>query len=91
MNVDYEKNSEILKALSHPVRLQILEVIFSRECCVNDVSNELGISQATVSHHLSILRNRDIVCRQKHGSKTCYTVKNNLTKEIISISKRVNQ
>lgn len=86
--VDYEKYSEILKALSHPIRLQILEVLLNEECCVTDIGNALNITQSTVSHHLSILKNKGIVCRQKHGTKTCYMVNNNLTKEIFTFSKR---
>jgi DNA-binding transcriptional ArsR family regulator len=88
IGVDYEKYSEILKALAHPLRLRILKVLSDEEHCVNDVGSVLEIPQSKASHHLSILRNKGIVCRKKHGTKTCYMVSNDLTKEIISSLKK---
>lgn len=85
--IDYEKNSQIFKALSHPIRLQMVDVLLDDECCVTDVVNALGISQSTSSQHLSILKNSGIVYPEKHGTKTCYKVNNGLVKEIISILK----
>jgi len=84
-HIDYEKNSKILKALSHPIRLHMVNVLLDDECCVTDVVNALGISQSTSSQHLSILKNSGIVYPKKYGTKTCYIVTNDLVKEIISI------
>jgi DNA-binding transcriptional ArsR family regulator len=84
MKIDYDMYSEILKALSHPVRLKIVELILENGRCVNDIGNALNISQAVVSHHLSILRNRKILIRQRQGAESWYTVNCDLTKEIIS-------
>lgn len=86
--IDYIKKSQILKALSHPIRLQMVDVLLDDECCVTDVVNALGISQSTSSQHLSILKNSGIVYPEKHGTKTCYIVNNDLVKEIISILKK---
>ena len=86
--IDYVKNSQILKALSHPVRLKILEVLLDAKCCVTDVSNALGIKQSVASQHLTILKNGGIVYSQKHGSKAYYIVNNDLAKGIISILKK---
>lgn len=85
--IDYVKYSQILKALSHPIRLQMIDVLLDDECCVTDVVNALGISQSTSSQHLSILKNSGIIYPEKHGTKTCYKVNEELTKEIISILK----
>lgn len=86
--IDYEKNSQVLKALGHPIRLQMVDILLDDECCVTDVANALGISQSTSSQHLSILKNSGIVYPQKHGTKTCYIVNNELVKEILSILKK---
>lgn len=88
--INYIKNSQILKALSHPIRLQMVDVLLDDECCVTDVVNALGISQSTSSQHLTILKNSGIVYPEKHGTKTCYKVNDDLTKEIISFIKRRN-
>jgi len=85
--IDYEKNSQVLKALSHPIRLQMVDVLLDDRCCVTDVVNALGISQSTSSQHLTILKNSGVVYPEKHGTKTCYIVCNDLAKDIIAILK----
>ncbi len=85
---DYEKYSQIFKALSHPIRIHMVDVLLDDECCVTDVMNTLGISQSTSSQHLNILKNNGIVYPEKHGTRTCYKVNNDLVKEIISILKK---
>lgn len=83
--IDYEMNSQIFKALANPIRLQMVDVLLDDECCVTDVVNALGISQSTSSQHLSILKNCGIIYPEKHGTKTCYKVNNELVIKIISI------
>ncbi|MDD3721594.1 MAG: metalloregulator ArsR/SmtB family transcription factor [Lutibacter sp.] len=88
--INYIKTSEILKALSNPIRLQMVDFLLDDECCVTDVVNELGISQSASSQHLLILKNSGIVYPEKHGTRTCYKVNNKLTEEIIALLKRTN-
>jgi DNA-binding transcriptional ArsR family regulator len=83
--IDYEGNSQVLKALSHPLRLKILEYLVQGKGCINDVSNTLGIPQSITSQYLRILRNAGIVYFQKSGSKAYYLVNNELAQGIISI------
>jgi ArsR family transcriptional regulator len=82
--IDYVKHSLVLKALSNPVRLKILEVLYDNEFCVNDLSRALNLPQAISSHYLGILKNSRILGSHKQGSKAYYSVKNDLTKGIIS-------
>mgnify|MGYP000915906917 FL=1 len=86
--IDYEKNSQIFKALSHPIRLKMVDLLLDDECCVTDIVNALGISQSTSSQHLLILKNSGIVYPEKHGTKTCYKINNELVKEIVTILRR---
>jgi DNA-binding transcriptional ArsR family regulator len=86
--IDYVKHSLVLKALSHPVRLKILRVLFDNEFCVNDLSNKLNLPQAISSHHLGIMKNSGILCSHKQGSKAYYSIKNDLAKGIISILRK---
>jgi ArsR family transcriptional regulator len=85
--IDYIKNSEIFKALSNPIRLQMVDFLLDDECCVTDVVSELGISQSAASQHLSILKSSGIVYPEKHGTRTCYKVGNKLAEEIIKLIK----
>ena len=86
--IDYERNSQVLKALSHPIRLKILEVLFDNEFCVNDLSDALNLPQAISSHHLAIMKTSGILHSHKQGARAYYSVKNNLAKGIISILRK---
>jgi len=83
--IDFEKESQIIKALANPIRLKMIGLLLNDECCVSDVTNILGISQSTASQHLAVLKYNGIVSPQKHGTKTCYIVDNAEVKEIILI------
>ncbi len=83
--MDYQKESKILKALAHPIRLKMVELLMDDECCVTDVSNAMGISQSTSSQHLGILKNAGIVFPKKYGTKTCYIVENQTAQQIMKI------
>jgi DNA-binding transcriptional ArsR family regulator len=83
--IDYDKNSQVLRVISHPIRLQILEVLLDNQYCVNELSNALKLKQAISSHHLGIMRNYGIVHLNKQGSRAFYVVKNDLAKGVISI------
>jgi DNA-binding transcriptional ArsR family regulator len=73
--MDYEKASEFLKALAHPVRLRMVRgLLDGRECNVGTMMANLGLPQSTVSQHLRILRNAGIVALRKDGVRACYHV-----------------
>ena len=73
MAIDFEKDSEILKALGHPVRLKIVAgLIESDGCNVTKMVAQLGIPQSTVSQHLATLRHAKVLVCQKDGTKICY-------------------
>ena len=83
--INFDKESQVLKALSNPLRLKMVSLLMNDECCVTDVTNALGISQSTSSQHLGILKNSGIVYPKKYGTKTCYIVENSEVKQIIKI------
>ncbi len=86
IKIDFERDSDILKALGHPTRLRmIVGLINNGECYVNDMVDDLNIPQATVSQHLSILKSRGIIVPRKEGVKTCYRVVDTKVKEIVKI------
>ena len=85
--IDYIKESELLKALAHPIRLRMVEGLLGKECNVSRMVKALNIPQSTVSQHLGILRSRGIVSIRKEGVKTCYRVIDSRIKELIDIIK----
>ena len=84
--IDFEKDSDLLKALGHPVRLKIvIGLMTGDECNVNTIVENLKLPQSTVSQHLSILKNKGIITFRKEGVRTCYHVSNDLVREIVKL------
>ena len=81
----YEEVGEMLKALGHPVRLQIVEGLIKDECNVSQIQKSLGLPQSTISQHLRILKNAGIIKGRREGTKVCYRVVYEWVKEIIKI------
>jgi len=82
---DFDRESELLKALAHPVRLKMVEGLISNECNVNRIVEKLGLPQSTISQHLSILRTRGVVKGRKEGLKNCYKVVDPKVIELVKI------
>ncbi|MFH0974404.1 MAG: metalloregulator ArsR/SmtB family transcription factor [Spirochaetota bacterium] len=84
--IDFNKDSEILKAIGHPVRLKLITGLMAEyECNVNKMVEKLKLPQSTVSQHLAVLKNRGIIVPRKDGVNTCYEVVDKRVKEIIKI------
>lgn len=66
--------AEILKAMAHPTRLQIVAELIKGTKCVTDIQEILPASQANISQHLSVLRHAGIVNFAQDGSQRCYYV-----------------
>jgi DNA-binding transcriptional ArsR family regulator len=82
--MDFEKDSEILKALGHPVRLKIvMGLMDKKECNVNTMVEKLKIPQSTASQHLGVLRSRGIISPRKKGVETCYFISDERVRKII--------
>ncbi|MDP9259892.1 MAG: metalloregulator ArsR/SmtB family transcription factor [Actinomycetota bacterium] len=73
---DVDRLSELSKALSDPVRLQIVDVLRRQagEVCVCDLQPLFGISQPTLSHHLKKLRDAGLVGVERRGQWAYYYV-----------------
>jgi ArsR family transcriptional regulator len=82
---DYKKESDILKALAHPIRLRMVEGLMHNECNVNKIVKTLKIPQSTVSQHLALLKVRGIVQLRKEGVKTCYRVSDTRVSALVKI------
>lgn len=85
--LDYERDSGLLKALAHPVRLRMVEGLLHNECNVKKIVEKLQLPQSTVSQHLSVLKKQGIVIMRKQGVKTCYRVANVRTARLVRVLK----
>lgn len=65
----------MFKALAHPARIAILQYIVKQNACIcNDLVNELGLAQATISQHLKELKNAGIIKGNIEGTSVCYCI-----------------
>ncbi len=82
----YEEISEILKAISHPVRLCIVAGLLDKgKCNVNHMKECLDLPQSTVSQHLQKLKSAGIISGERNGLEIYYTVKEETVKKIIEV------
>ena len=73
---DAESLSTLLKAVADPTRLQLLALLRGAEAgeaCVCDLTEPVGLSQPTVSHHLKVLTDAGLVAREKRGTWAWYS------------------
>lgn len=79
-----DKVSDKLKAMAHPIRLSILNLLKDGKILsVSYIHENLGLEQSVTSHHLGILRNKGLVCTKREGKNNFYFVKHPLIAQII--------
>lgn len=71
---DFDGNAELLRAIAHAVRLQILCAIKDREYSVGEIEELTGIAQPGLSQQLAILRRADLVTTRREGKQVFYRV-----------------
>ena len=65
--------SDYAKALAHPARIAIVELLIQRQSCIcGEIVEELPLSQSTVSQHLKELKKVGLIKGEIEGVKTCY-------------------
>ena len=80
--------ASIFRALSHPTRIAILEVLRERELSARTIQEKLGLEQANLSQHLAILRSHQIVVNRKDGNQVFYSIRNPMLVEVLDIMRR---
>ena len=83
--LSYEKGSELLKAIAHPVRMEMLVRLKADGCNVSEIQKNLGLPQSTISQHLRILKNAGVLSSRRDGTRVCYTVEKKEVLEIIEM------
>ncbi|MDK2806283.1 MAG: hypothetical protein PWQ94_1447 [Thermoanaerobacterium sp.] len=84
----YDKTAEYFKALSHPTRIKIIELLSRNEMCVCEMMAVLNLDQSHISRHLMVLRANGIVKDSREGTKIYYTLTN---KDIVKIIEEVKK
>lgn len=83
MNLNYEENAKIIKALSDSNRLQIIDILSCGEKCACDILEQFHFTQPTLSHHMKVLMDCCIVDCRKDGLWSYYSLNNTNCNKLI--------
>ncbi len=67
-----DARAKVFKALGHPTRLAIVDLLASGERCVCEIDEIIEADMSTVSRHLSVLRNVGLLSSEKRGNQVFY-------------------
>lgn len=70
----FELHAELLKALAHPRRLEIVNLLRDQKLSVTDIYEMLDLPQANISQHLMILREAGVVVTHRQGKQIFYSI-----------------
>jgi ArsR family transcriptional regulator, arsenate/arsenite/antimonite-responsive transcriptional repressor len=76
-----------LKALSDPARLRVMSLVLASDdgACTCDVAPAVGLTEATVSHHLKVLREAGLVEREKVGTNVYYRARRDSLAALVQV------
>ena len=73
--IKQNKIAKYTRALAHPARVAILELLIKKQTCIcGDIVDELPLSQSTVSQHLKELKEAGLIKGDIDGVKVCYCI-----------------
>ena len=81
--------ADLFRALGHPVRIRVLELLAVKEHTVQELQDALGLDQPAVSQHLAALRARLLVTARKQGTLAYYTLRTPLVADLLRVSRKI--
>lgn len=81
--------ADFFKALSHPLRIRILELLSEGEKSVNEIQDALQSEGSSVSQQLSVLRSRNIVVGRKSGKHVIYSLRDAAIADLLKVARDI--
>ena len=81
--------AQFFRALAHPVRIKILEILVRGDRSVQELQRALKLDQPVVSQQLAVLRNRGIVTSQKQGLSVRYALRDPAVGRLLAVARRI--
>ena len=75
-DIIYTYHAEMCKVFSHPKRLELINELRDGEMSAGEIGHRLGISQANLSQHLAMMKDRHILLARKEGNMVYYRIAN---------------
>ncbi|MBA8779762.1 winged helix-turn-helix transcriptional regulator [Staphylococcus schleiferi subsp. coagulans] len=88
--MSYKELSALLKVLSDPSRLEILDLLSCGELCAYDLLEHFQFSQPTLSYHMKFLVESELVTSRKNGNKHMYQLNHAILDDIIQNLNTIN-
>jgi len=85
----YALKAEFFRALGHPVRVRILQLLRDGEMSVGALQAELELDSSGTSQHLAALRKQGLLTSRKHGTSVYYAVKDERTLMLLQLAKAI--
>jgi ArsR family transcriptional regulator len=84
-----EVKAELFKAIGHPARIRVLEILSEGERSVSDMQPLVGIESSHLSQQLGILRRAGLVVTRKEGASVIYSLADPTLAELLAVAKRL--
>ena len=84
-----EVKAELFKALAHPARIRVLEVLSDGEHSVSDLQPLVGIEGSHLSQQLGVLRRAGLVATRKEGTSVIYSLADPLLADLLAVAKQL--
>jgi len=81
--------AQFFRALAHPVRIKILEILVRGDRSVQELQKALKLDQPAVSQQLAVLRSRGIVTSQKQGLSVRYALRDPSIGQLLDVARRI--
>jgi DNA-binding transcriptional ArsR family regulator len=81
--------AEFFKALAHPMRIQILELLRGGPQSVGQLQAVIGAPASSISQQLAVLRGREIVATERRGTTVIYAVRDPDLFELLDVARRI--
>lgn len=81
--------ARFFRALAHPARIRILELLRRRSRTVQQLQHALGLDQPIVSQQLAVLRTHGIVTTRKEGLSVRYALRDPLVGDLLDVARRI--
>ncbi|GGJ69306.1 ArsR family transcriptional regulator [Anoxybacillus voinovskiensis] len=90
MNLELQQfKADFFKALAHPLRIRILELLCEGDKNVNELQTLIGSEGSAVSQQLAVLRSKNIVYGTKDGNRVVYSLRDPMIKELLAIARQI--
>ena len=81
--------ARFFKALAHPIRIRLVELLMERDRAVQELQAAMALDQSSVSQHLAVLRAHHVVSARKEGVVVRYALRDPLVGDLLEVARRI--